>query len=305
MQENVRELETSSMRFGLDLDHWSDAIRGIWRRVRISTPSFILIILLFLMFIPILVMLSMSLRRTAMIYADFWQLPFPPYWANYHRTLLDLMPALYRSIYLYLASILGTLFFCSLSSYSFARHNFPGSTFLFYVMVLIVMMVPGALLLAPNFALAQMLGLRGKLWGVAVTYIAFGQPFAIFLTTTFFQSQPEEMFESARMDGASEWQTLWCIAMPLARPILVTIAILNFNSIYGDLIWPSLMLHKANDTMMMALLRYSPQVDEHTFRPQLGPISAAYVFSAVVPLIIFLFGMRYFIAGLTSGAIKG
>jgi len=258
------------------------------------------------MFVPILIMLSMSVRRTTLIYADFWGSPIPPYWQNYATTLFQLLPAMIRSLWVYCMAIVGTLLFASISGYAFARLEFPGKELLFIFMVLIVMMIPGVVTLAPRFVLVGKLGLKGSLWGLAITYMA-GQPFAIFLLSTFFRSQPEEMFESARVDGATEWQTLWKIAMPLARPIIVTLAIMNFLGVFGDLIWPSLLLRSENKTLMLALLNYQPLVarDERTSRPELGPITAAYVFASIAPLIIFIVGMRYYIAGLTSGAIKG
>ena len=271
-----------------------------------DVPAYALLgIILLLMFVPILLMISMSLRRTTLIYADFWGLPFPPYWENYAITLLQLLPPLGRTLLVYAVSVVGILLFACIAAYAFARMRFPGSEILFYVMVLVVMMIPGVVTLTPSFVLATRLGLKGHLWGLGITYVAGGQAFAIFLLTTFFRSQPEEMFESARVDGANEWQTLWSIAVPLARPILVTLAIMNFLGIFGDLIWPSLMLRADNKTLMVALLNYNPLVEGELARPRLGPITAAYVFSSIPPLILFIIGMRYYIAGLTSGAIKG
>lgn len=283
------------------------AARGRVGRVRTSdvVAYSLLILILLLMFVPILLMTSMSLRRTVLIYADFWGLPIPPYWQNYAITLFELLPPLTRTLRVYVMSVVGILIFASVSSYAFARLRFPGSELLFYVMVLVVMMIPGVVTLTPSFVLATRLGLKGSLWGLAITYIAGGQAFAIFLLTTFFRSQPEEMFESARVDGASEWQVMWSIAIPLARPILVTLAIMNFLGLFGDLIWPSLMLRAENKTLMVALLNYNPLVEGELARPRLGPITAAYVFSSIPPLILFVVGMRYYIAGLTSGAIKG
>ena len=271
-----------------------------------DVPGYALLaIILVLMFVPILLMISMSLRRTTLIYADFWGLPFPPYWENYAITLFELLPPLGRTLQVYVLSVIGILLFACIAAYAFARMHFPGSELLFYVMVLVVMMIPGVVTLTPSFVLASRLGLKGRLWGLGVTYVAGGQAFAIFLLTTFFRSQPEEMFESARVDGANEWQTLWALAVPLARPILVTLAIMNFLGIFGDLIWPSLMLRAENKTLMVALLNYNPLVEGELARPRLGPITAAYVFSSIPPLILFIVGMRYYIAGLTSGAIKG
>ena len=124
------------------------------------------------------------------------------------------------------------------------------------------------------------------------------------MLSTFFRSQSEEIFEAACIDGAAEWQSLVRIAIPLAWPILVTVAIMNFLSIYDDYIWPQLMLPKTLETLVMALERYNPQVGEMLNRPNLGPQAAGYVFASLPQLVIFAFGMKYFIQGLTSGAVK-
>jgi multiple sugar transport system permease protein len=260
--------------------------------------------LLLLMFVPIGLMISMSLRRTTLIYADFWGLPIPPYLRNYAVTLLDLWRPLLRTLGVYLVSISIRLMIASLAAYSFTRMHLWGGEVLYYIMVLTAMMIPGVISLSPTYVLFSRLGLKGTLGGLAVSYFV-GQAFPIFLLSTFFRAQPGEIFESARVDGASEWQSLVYIAMPLARPILVTLAIMGFQSIYGDLIWPSLMLKRQNMTMMLALMQYNPQVSEELNRPDLGPMTAGYVFGSIFPLIVFVVGMRYYIAGLTSGAIKG
>ena len=171
-----------------------------------------------------------------------------------------------------------------------------------------VLMVPGTILLTPHFILANQLGLRDSLLGLSVFYIAGGQPFAVFLLSAFFQSQPAEMFESARVDGASELRALWSIAVPLSWPIIITLAILNFTSIYNDLIWPMLMLATpAKQTLVVALQRYNPGggADVISALPDLGGQAAGYAFASIPQLVVFVLGMRYFIQGLTSGAVKG
>ncbi|HEY7117008.1 MAG TPA: carbohydrate ABC transporter permease, partial [Tepidisphaeraceae bacterium] len=155
-----------------------------------------------------------------------------------------------------------------------------------------------------NFIIASKYGLRGSLWGLIVFYIAGGLPFGVFLITTFFRSQPAEIFEAARVDGATELQALWRIAVPLAFPILVTVAIFNFLSIYSDFIWPSLMVNESKQTLILALERYNPQVSEFGTRQDIGMQTAGYVFATVPQLIVFALGMKYFIQGVTSGAVK-
>ena len=274
------------------------------RRLSATIQYGVLATLLLLMFVPILLMISMSLRRTTLIYADFWGLPIPPYFRNYAVTLLDLWMPLVRTIWVYLMSTSTKLVAAALAAYAFARLHLWGREVLFYVFVLLVMMIPGVISLSPTYVLMTRLGLKGSLWGLAISYFS-GQAFPVFLLTTFFRAQPVEMFEAARVDGASEWQSLWNIAMPVARPILVTIAIMNFMGVYDDLIWPSLILKNTNKTMMLALMNYNPRVSEEINRPDLGPLTAGYVFGCIPPLIIFIVGMRYYVAGLTSGAIKG
>ncbi|WP_020580430.1 ABC transporter permease subunit [Actinopolymorpha alba] len=217
--------------------------------------------------------------------------------------LLSLLPALWRTLVVSVVSIVGIVTVSTLASYAFARISFPGREVLYHV-VLAVMTIPGIILLTPHFVLANQLGMVGSLWGLIAFYIAGGLPFGIFLITTFFRSQPGEMFEAARVDGASELQTMIRIALPLAIPIVVTVAMMNFLSIYGDFIWPTLIVSKDNETLLMALQAFNPQVDQFANRPDFGVQAAGYAFATLPQLIVFTLGMKYFVAGVTSGAVK-
>lgn len=277
-------------------------------RPRILVPGLILLILLFASFVPILMMLSMSLRSTLAIYTDFFGWPWPPEWTNYVYAFGSLIGPTLRTVYVCLVSVGGILLFGSLAGYAFARLQFFGKRVLYWA-IIAMMTIPGVVLLTPNFILASWLGLRNSLTGLIIFYIGGGLLFAIFLLRTFFQSLPEELFEAARMEGASEWHALWRIAIPLSRPILITISILNFLSIYNDLMWPLLMLANPNlQTLAMALVSFSPQPNSTIAgafsQPQLGIIAGGYVLASIPLVIVFVFGMKYFIQGLTSGAIK-
>jgi ABC-type glycerol-3-phosphate transport system permease component len=277
-----------------------------WLR-RVPLPVVIqyalLLLLLFLSFSLVLLMIDLSLRPSVLIYVNFWGAPWPPTFDNYRTALLALIPPMWRTLWVSTASILGIVFVSSLAAYAFARMRFPGKE-VFFMAVLAVLMIPGAILLTPQFILANQLNLRGSLWGLIVFYIAGGLPFGIFLITTFFRSQPAEVFEAARIDGASEVQSLLFIALPLAMPILVTVAIFNFIGIYGDYIWPTLMLNTDQQTLLMALAAYSPQISQFASRPDIGAQTAGYAFATLPQLVIFAFGMKYFIQGVTSGAVK-
>ncbi len=259
---------------------------------------------LLLSFVPIAMMISMSLRDTAEIYANYWALPWPPKWSNYTHALLDLYRPALRTLYVTFLSIIGILSISSISAYAFSRMKFFGKELLFYL-VIILMMIPGVMLLTPNFILANLLKLRNSLEGLVVFYVAGGQIFAIFMLRAFFQSQPEELFESARMDGAGELRCLWSIALPISRPILITIGIMNFLSLYNDLIWPMLMINSPQKTtLIVALQQYNPNVEMIMSRPDIGIQTAGYVFASIPILIVFIFGMKFYVQGITSGALK-
>lgn len=279
--------------------------RRRWRRPRsaIVIQYLILSILLFLTFFTILLMIALSLRPSVLIYTSFWRLPWPPTLSNYRTAVFDLLPAMLRSLFVSITSIAGILLVACPASYAFARMRFPGQG-VFYYLVLAVLMIPGIILLTPHFILANQLNLRGTLAGLIIFYIAGGLPFAVFLITTFFRGQAEDYFEAARLDGASEFQALLSIAVPLAAPILVTIAMLNFLTLYSDFIWPSLIVLRSQETLMLALERYNPQVSEFVSRPDIGLQSAGYTVATVPQLVLFALGMRFFIQGLTAGSVK-
>jgi len=258
------------------------------------------------MIVPFLWMLATSLKAPGAVLTVPPQLiPRNPTIESY-RALADAIPLariFANSVLVTTITVAAQLATASLAAYAFARMRFPGRDALFYV-VLAVLMIPGIILLTPHYIIATDLGLRGSLWGLIVFYIAGGLPFAVFLITTFFRSQPQEIFEAARVDGASPGQALYQIAIPLAWPILVTVAIFNFLSIYSDFIWPTLMVSQSQQTLILALEQYNPQVGEFGSRPDIGLQTAGYVFATVPQLLVFAFGMKYFVQGVTSGAVK-
>ena len=148
-------------------------------------------------------------------------------------------------------TIAGVVLLSSLSGYVFARIEFRGKQTLF-LLVLALMMVPGILTLIPSFMWFKEFPLVGgndwlgqggtgflnSHWVLLIPYISGGQVFGIFLCRSFFESLPEELFEAARIDGASEFGLYWRVAVPVSRPILATLAILAFVGAYNDYVWP-------------------------------------------------------------------
>ena len=259
-----------------------------------------IVVTLLLTFIPLFLMIFLSLKSNAAIYASFWTVPIPPRFENYNAAYNILLPNMLNSLAIVSISTVAVVIIASLSGYTFARLTFPGKQFLFFA-ILSLMMVPGILTLTPQYKLMQDLRLTNTWWALFLPWVAGGQVMGIMLCRTFLESQPSALFESARIDGASELGCYFRIALPLAKPILTTLLILNMNGFYNDFIWPLMVIDNTSKTVITVAIRVFQSQMGAT---QMGNMIAGFVISSIPLLILFLFGSRLYIEGVTSGAVK-
>lgn len=270
--------------------------------VRHDAPIHVILIVLgVITFYPLVFTLFTSFKDNAQFYSTFWGPAFPLHWSNYVDAWKRLDDAILNTIFVGVVSALGVTFLGSLAAYVFARHQFPGRDFLFLA-ILALLMIPGVLTLIPTFLLVKDMRLLNTYWVLILPYIAGGQAFAIFVLRSFIASQPEEIFESARIDGANEFTIYARITLPMAKPILGTLAILSLLSTWNDYIWPSVTLRTPDLwTISLQLVSFSSQ---WASLQQYGPMFAGYVIASIPLFLLFVFTMRLFIEGLASGAIK-
>jgi ABC-type glycerol-3-phosphate transport system permease component len=259
-----------------------------------------LVVFLVLTFVPLAIMVTMSFRNNGQIYANFWGLPDPWLFSNYVQGFTSVIHYAVNSIADSLASVALIVVLSSLSGYVFAHHRFPGKEVL-YLLILGLLMIPGILTLIPAFVLTHQLGIWNTPLALILPWTAGGQVLGIFLCRSFIASLPEELFEAGRIDGAGEFQLWYKVAVPLSWPILMTIAILSMVNNYNDFIWPLLVI--SSDSLQVISVGLTQFTTAHGVTDY-GPQMAAYVVASVPLLIVFLFGMKYFIQGITSGAIK-
>jgi ABC-type glycerol-3-phosphate transport system permease component len=272
------------------------------RTFRHDLPIHIILALLaILTFYPFVFMFVTSFKTTPQFIHDFWGAPWPPELNNYVDAWSVVGRYMFNSLVVSGVSMIGVLGIASISAFVFARFNFPGREFLF-MLILALLMVPSVLTLVPAFLLVKDLRLMNTHWALILPYIAGGQIFAIFILRGFIASLPEELFEAARLDGASTMQIFTRIAMPLSTPILITVAIMNVLGTWNDYVWPLVTIPNSKLwTMSLGIVSFGSQ---YGGLERWGPMFAGYVIASVPLIIVFLFTMRYFIAGLTSGAIK-
>ena len=270
------------------------------RRINFAVSYAVLSILLFLTLIPYMVMLIRSFKSLNQTGISQVFPTLPLHYGNYIQAWDMIAKFMVNSVIVVILTLAGVLLLSTITAYVFARYKFPGRETLFW-MIMALLMVPGIVSLIPLFVfVASTLRLQNNYFGLLLPYWAGGQVFAIFVLRTFFQSLPEELYESARLDGADHFQLYWNITLPLSGAILSVIAILNILGTWNDYIWPLLIMTDVDMrtvTIGLTFLR-------DTAFPRPGVEMAAYVIASIPMFVLFLATMRTFIRGITAGALK-
>jgi len=274
------------------------------RRVRIFRTGdwwhhILLVLLLVLMFLPLLMMLNISFKTLAQFSINPWGVTTPFHPENYARAFPIIWGYIWNSFIVSGLSVMGVIALSTISAWAFARYPFPGREFLFY-MILALLMIPGELTLIPRFLLVKNLGLLNTRWVLILPYISGGQVFAIFILRSFFEAMPEELFEAARIDGASELKTFLRVAVPMANSIIGVVAIMNITGTWNDLIWPMVTVN-VKRLMTLTIGLYAFRNEMYT---RWGSLMAGYTIASIPMIILFAFTSRLFVEGLASGAIK-
>jgi multiple sugar transport system permease protein len=252
--------------------------------------------------LPLLWMLTTSLKDASSV------LEFPPRflpdefnWQNYPDawTAMPFNRFLWNSIVVTVLSVVGNLVSCILPAYAFARLRSRLSGVMFAAM-LATMMIPGQVTLVPRFLLFSQLGLVDSYWPLVLPNF-FGMAFFIFLLRQFFSTIPQELVDSARIDGAGELRILWRIMIPLSKPAIATVTLMSFISTWGEYLDPLIYLRsteKFTIPLGIALFR-----GEHDDQYHLMMAVSAIVLAPII--VVFLAAQKYFIRGMALTGIAG
>ena len=259
-----------------------------------------LIILSFFTLFPLYFLIITSFKDYDQFIHHFWTPTLPLRLENYSDAWLEVRAYIGNSLFYAIVVVFFVLLLSSITAYVFSRYKFPGKELLFYL-IIGILMIPPVLMLIPQFLVVRAFGLLNTRAGLVLPMIAGGQVFSIFILRTFFASLPEELFEAARIDGANHFQLYYIIAVPLSVPILIAIALLNFVGTWNEIIWPLIVLSDSDlSPVTKGLLRFQGQFSITSY----GPMFAGYVLASIPLVIVFLFCMKYYIQGITSGALK-
>lgn len=212
---------------------------------------------------------------------------------------VDLGGALLNTVAVAGLSAVLVMLFDSLAAFAFAKYDFPGRNVLF-VILLATFLLPGSLSLVPSFVLMSELGWIGQLKALIVPGMA--NAFGIFLLRQFASSSiPDELVESARIDGAGFFRTWWSVAVPMLRGGLAFLGIFTFIGAWNDYVWPLIVLVDPQRQTLQTTLQQLNSV----YSTDYGMVMAGALISVVPLIIVFILGARHFISNIAAGALKG
>jgi multiple sugar transport system permease protein len=253
--------------------------------------------------VPVIIAIVTSLRTSNDIIANgFWSVPkllsLQSYVDVWQRG--GLSHYLPNSFIITIPSLTATLFLSSLAAYALSRFHFPGDRIILYIFVA-GMMLPFQILLLPVFRLFDALHLYNTYWALIIIHTAFQLGFCTFVLRNYMRTIPGELLEAARMDGCGEFRIYAQIMMPLSLPALAAVATLEFTWIFNDFIWALILIQ--NDALKPVTTGLSSL--QGMFIANWPAIISGAIMGTMPTVLVFLLLQRYFIRGLTLGAIKG
>jgi len=197
---------------------------------------------------------------------------------------------------LFLVMLLGAM-----CAYVLARFSVPGSRVIYYLM-LAGLTFPVFLAIVPLFGILQKIGLLGTLPGLILTYVAYALPFTVFFLYSFFKSLPYEIQEAAYMDGASEWRTFFQVMLPMAKPGLAAIAIMNFLGLWNQFLLPiALNPNQDNYVLSQGMAAFASSAG---YSLDFGAMFAAVMITIIPVLLIYIFFQRQLQGSVSQGTSK-
>lgn len=232
---------------------------------------------------------------------------FPPalvprslYWANYERVIRQVPVAryLFNSLTVATTVTLGQIVTSTLAAFAFSFLAFRGKAVLF-MLFMSTLMVPWEVTLIPNYLTIRSLGLVDSYPGLVLPFLA--SAFGTFLLRQTFLQLPRELEEAAQLDGCSRFRFLWSIVLPLSRPGLITLGAYTFLATWNQYLWPLLVTNSRQMRTVQIGIRFLMNEEGR----QYNVVMAGVILALIPAALLLLWGQRYLVRGLLSGAVKG
>jgi alpha-glucoside transport system permease protein len=265
-----------------------------------------LTIVCFLWLVPSIGLLVTSFRTPdAALTTGWWTVILHPFqdWTfdNYSQVLNEGgRNAFVNSLVVSLPATIIPILIAAFAAYAFTFMEFPGRDF-FFILIVGLLVVPLQVALVPLLKIYGNVGLQGTFASVWLAHAAFGMPLAIFILRGYMTTLPRGVIESAKIDGASHFQTFWRLIVPMSVPALASFAIFQFLWTWNDLLVALIFLGPGEKEVLTVQVAGLVGAQQQGWQL----VTAGAFLSMVIPLLVFLGLQRYFVRGLTAGAVKG
>ena len=218
--------------------------------------------------------------------------------------LADFKTYTFNSLYLTFFSVIGVVSSSAMAGYSFSRGTFPGKNIIFTLFVSTMFICLGTITLYPKLQIARLLHINKSLWGIIIMNVFSVGATNLFLVRSFINSLPREIDEAATIDGCSFGRIFASIILPLLKPILATIAIISFKTVWNDYLLPMVFTIStpSKAPLVVGVVSLKNTGDAAT---SWNLMLAGTMISIIPMMVLYLCLNRYFVEGMTNGAVKG
>jgi multiple sugar transport system permease protein len=247
------------------------------------------------------------IRSSLMTLADIFQ--FPPIlwpaemrWKNYDKALsiVPFVQYFWNTMIVLVPNVVGGTLTAALSAYGLARFRFRSRNF-WFALVVAAIVLPPTVVLIPQFLFWSKLGLVDTYWPLIIPAWFGGGAFNVFLLRQFFLTIPKEYDDAAQIDGAGAWRIFWQIMLPLVKPALIVVALFTFLFVWNDFFGPLIYLSSQASYTLAIGLRFFVG----SYATQWNSLMAAAALVVIPPVLVFLFGQKFFVEGVAMTGVKG
>jgi ABC-type glycerol-3-phosphate transport system permease component len=252
---------------------------------------------------PVIFIILVSFKNNQEFFTNIWGLPSQWRWENYVFAWVEREVGKYawNSIAVTLSAVVASVLITALGGYALSKLYIPKAEVILAALMTFNF-VPGVAIYISLYTQMITMQLNKTHWMLILPYMTWQIPFSIYIFKKFFDSIPTELLEAARIDGSSELQTFFRVIIPLVGPAIATVMVFNFIHIWGEYMWASIASSSslAIQTLPVGLLRFRGE-----YGIEWGPFAAAIMIIVMPLMLVFVYLQRYFVQGLTSGAVKG
>jgi multiple sugar transport system permease protein/raffinose/stachyose/melibiose transport system permease protein len=243
----------------------------------------------------------LSLRTTSEIHRNHFALPNPPHWEKFPDAWFNSNYGTYfaNSLQVVVVAVLILTIVGAMAAHCLARYRFRLNRIIYFVLFSTIIFPPQITIIS-LFQILVQYGLYNSKLGLTLVYVAIQLPLTIYILESFFARIPADLFDAARMDGYSDWEIFWRVALPIALPAVATTIILNFILLWNEFLYAVVLItEESNRTLPLGIQRFIGDTQE-----DVGMIATGLMIAIIPVIVVYAFFSEKLIQGMTAGAVK-